>query len=88
MPRWVTVEIQTALPVTEIVMDLGVTGTTQSHQIATLMCSAFRNRQDVVNLLHRSQPTFLSTLLTQRVLRHIAVADTFPSPTVLFVDIG
>lgn len=41
----------------------------------------------MMDLLHRSQPTFLQTHLTQRVRRCIAVADSFPSPAVLLVAV-
>ena len=40
-----------------------------------------------MDLLHRSQPSFPQTHLTQRVRRSIAVADSFPSPAVLLVAV-
>ena len=42
----------------------------------------------MMDLLHRSQPSFLQTHLTQRVRRSVAVADSFPSPTVLLVAVS
>ena len=47
-------EIFIPLPVTNVVVDLGVAGLTETHQIVTCMSAAFGNRQNVVNLLHRS----------------------------------
>lgn len=41
----------------------------------------------MMDLLHRSQPSFPQTHLTQRVRRSIAVADSFPSPAVLLVAV-
>ena len=42
----------------------------------------------MVDFLHRSQPSFLQTHLTQRMGCSIAVADSFPSPAVLLVAVS
>lgn len=63
-------------------------GLTQTHEVVPCVSAAFRNGQDVVNLLYRSQPTFLETHLTEGMLRRIAVTDAFPRSAVLAVDIG
>ena len=69
-------------------MYLCVAGLTEAHQIVPCVSAAFGNGQNVVNFLHRSQPTFLETLFTQRMLCGVAVADAFPRSAVLAVDIG
>ena len=69
-------------------VDLGVAGLTQTHEIVPCVSAALGNRQDVVNFLYRSQPTFLETHLTEGMLRRIAVTDAFPRSAVLAVDIG
>jgi hypothetical protein len=40
-----------------------------------------------MNLVDRSEPAFFKTPFTQRVLRHIAVSYSFPSPSVLLVHV-
>ena len=44
-----------------------------------------RDRQDVVDLLHRSQPTSFETHLAERMCCRVSVTDTSPRMTVLFV---
>ena len=74
--------------VAEVVVDLGVAGLTKAHKVVPCVSASFGNGQNVVNLLHRSQPTFLETHLTEGMLRRIAVTDAFPRSAVLAVDIG
>ena len=81
-------EIFIPLPVAEVVVDLGVAGLTQAHQVVPCVSAAFGNGQDVVNFLYRSQPTFLEAHLTEGMLRRIAVTDAFPCSAVLAVNIG
>ena len=81
-------EIFIPLPVAEVVMDLGVAGLTETHEVVPCVSAAFGNGQDVVNFLHRSQPTFLEAHLTEGMLRRIAVTDAFPRSAILAVDIG
>ena len=66
-------------------MYLGVTRLTQAHQIAFPVVATLRDRQDVVNLLHRSQPSCLKTHFAERMCRREPVTDTSPCMTVLFV---
>ncbi len=68
-------------------MDLGVAGLTQTHEVVLCVSAAFGNGQYVVNLLYRSQPSFLKAHLTEGMLRCVAVTDAFPSSAVLAVDI-
>ena len=81
-------EIFIPLPVAEVVVDLGVAGLTKAHEVVPCVSTAFGNGQNVVNFLHRSQPTFLETHLAEGMLRRIAVTDTLPCSAVLAVDIG
>ena len=60
----------------------------QTHEVLSCVSAAFGNGQNVVNFLHRSQPTFLETHLAEGMLRRIAVTDTLPCSAVLAVDIG
>ena len=52
------------------------------------MRSAFADRQDMVYLVHQREAAFLVTHLTERVLPGIPIPDSFPGPSVLFMDIG
>ena len=63
-------------------------GLAEAHEVVSCVSAAFGNGQNVVNFLYRSQPTFLKTHLTERMLRRIAVTDSFPRSAVLAVDIG
>ena len=74
-------------PVAKLVMQLCVAGLTERHQIVIPMRPALREGDNMMDFLHRSQPSFLQTHLTQRVRRSIAVADSFPSPAVLLVAV-
>ena len=67
---------------------LGVTGLTQAHEVVHRVRSTLRDRQDVVNFLHRSQTSFLKTHLAERMCRGVPVTDTSPRMTVLFVYVG
>lgn len=51
------------------------------------MSTALGNGQDVVNFLHRGQPTFFETHLAEGMLRRVAVTDAFPRSAVFAVDI-
>lgn len=74
--------------VSNFVVDLGVAGLTETHEVVPCVSAAFGNGQNVVNLLYRGQPTFLKAHLTERMLRRIAVTDAFPRSAVFAVDIG
>ena len=81
-------EIFIPLPVADVVVDLGVAGLTEAHQVVPCVSAAFGNGQDVVNFLYRSQPTFLEAHLTEGMLCRIAVTNAFPRSAVLAVDIS
>nr|DAJ97231.1 MAG TPA: hypothetical protein [Caudoviricetes sp.] len=76
------------LSVAEVVVDFSVAGLTETHKIVPCVSAAFRNGQNVVNFLHRSQPTFFKTLFAEGMFCRKAVANTFPCPAVLAIDIG
>ena len=61
----------------------GVTGLTQAHEVVHRVCSTLRDREDVVNLLHRGKPSFPQTHLAERMCRGVSVTDTSPRMTVL-----
>ena len=69
-------------------MNFIVAGLAKAHQVIVPMRPALREGNDVMDFLHRSQPSFLQTHLAQRMRRSIAVADSFPSSAVLLVDIN
>ena len=73
--------------VSNFVVDLGVAGLTETHKVVPCVSAAFGNGQDVVNLLNRSQSTFLEAHLTEGMLRCISVPDAFPRSAVLFIDV-
>ena len=64
-------------------MYLRVARLTQAHEVVHRVCSTLRDRQDVVNLLHRGQPSFPQTHLAERMCRCVSVTDTPPRMTVL-----
>ena len=64
---------------------LGVTGLTQAHKVVHGVRSTLRDRQDVVNFLHRSQPTSFETHFAERMSRRVPVTDSSPCMTVLLV---
>lgn len=69
-------------------MYLRVAGLTQAHEVLSCVSAALGNGQNVVYFLHRSQPTFLETLFTQRMLCGVTVTDALPRSAVLAIDIG
>ena len=75
----------TALPVAKVVVDLGVAGTAKAHQIVPCMSAALRDGNDVVYLIHRSQPSFLETHLAERMRRSVSVTDAFPCSAVFLI---
>ena len=54
----------------------------ESNQILPRVCTAFRQRLDVVNFLRFDISAFLQTQFAQRMGSGVAVADAFPCPTV------
>jgi hypothetical protein len=59
-------------------MDLFVTASAKAHQITLVIASAFRKRNDVMNLLDRYVPSFKKAALTKRVLSYVSITDLFP----------
>jgi hypothetical protein len=47
-------------------MNLGVAGLTERHEVALTMIAVLGDGEDMVYLLHGSQPSFLKAPLTQR----------------------
>ena len=66
---------------------LRVAGLAQAHKVVSRMSAALGNGKNVVNLLHRCQPTVLETMFAQRMLCGVAVTDAFPRSAVLAIDI-
>jgi hypothetical protein len=54
------------LSVTHFKMNLGVAGLTERHEVALTMIAVLGDGEDMVYLLHGSQPSFLKAPLTQR----------------------
>ena len=69
----------------KVVVDLGVAGTAKAHQIVPCMSAALRDGNDVVYLIHRSQPSFLETHLAERMRRSVSVTDAFPCSAVFLI---
>lgn len=80
-------EIQIALPVATLVVNLFVTGAAEAHQITFLVRSTLGQRYDVMYLFNSDVSSLLQALLTQRVLVNISVAYLFPFPSVPFVAV-
>ena len=64
-------------------VQLRMTGLTERHEVALPVVTALTYREDVVYLLHRFQPAFLQTHLTEGMFCSIAVTDFFPCPAIL-----
>ena len=65
-----------------------MTGFTKSHQIASLIAAALRERKDVVDFFGRRQLALLLTLLAEGMQLDVAVTDALPAPAVAFVGLG
>ena len=74
--------------VSNFMMNLGVAGLTEAHEVVPCVSAAFGNGLNVVNFLYRGQPTFLKAHLTEGMLRRIAVTNAFPRSAVFAIDIG
>lgn len=57
-------------------------GLAKGNQIISCVSAALGQGHLVVDFLGRNQSAFLLAHLTQRMLLHIAVTDTLPSPSV------
>jgi hypothetical protein len=65
-------------------MDLLVARPAKAHQIRLIIRSAFRERNDVMNFIHRDISSVLETFLAERVLVDIARSDALPCSAVSF----
>ena len=63
-------------------MNPGMALFAERNQIALLVCPTFGQMYLVMNLLHWTQHTVLLALLTQRMVRCVAVTDTLPCPAI------
>lgn len=81
-------EAARSLSVTDVVVYFRVTRLAQGHEVVSCVSTTLRNRFYMMHLLNRGESAFLEALLTQRMLRSIAVTDAFPRSAVLFVDVG
>lgn len=68
--------------ITILCMDSCMTGLTKSNQIASLVGSAFRQRNLMVHFLCFHKDSFVITDFTKRMFAYIFVSDTFPSSAV------
>lgn len=75
------------LSVTNIMMNSGMTGSAQGHQILSCVCTTLGNWFDMMNFLRRNKPAFLLALFTEWMLYDVSVTDSFPGAAVLLVDV-
>lgn len=68
-------------------VQLRVARLAQAHKVAFSVIAALGNRQDVMHLLDRGQPSFLQTHLAEGVGLGIAVTDALPGAAVLPVHV-
>ena len=68
--------------VTAFRVDSGMARLAEGNQILPCVCTAFRQRFDVVNFLRFDISAFLQTQFAQRMGSGVAVADAFPCPAV------
>lgn len=59
-------------------MDFRVAAFAKTHEIALIMCSALRERQYVMNVIHWDSFTFRQTHLTERVLGSVSLLGCLP----------
>jgi len=69
-------------------MNLGVTGLAERHEVALTMIAALGDGEDMVYLLHGSQPPFLKAHLAQGMRSSVSVTDSLPGSAVLLVRVG
>lgn len=68
-------------------VDLGMTGTAQTHKVVPCMSATLRNGLFMMHFFSRNKATFLLATLTERVLCDVSVTDAFPCTAVLLVDV-
>ena len=61
---------------------------TQRHEVALVVRATVCQRQDVMHLLRRRQPSLSLALLTQRMLQQKTRTDLLPRAAVTFVGVG
>ena len=71
--------------VSEIVMDLVMTGPAERHQIACLMCSSSAYRDDVMYFISHHHLSLLETLLTVRMHGKVSLPDFPPVVPILLL---
>ena len=59
-------------------MDFRVAAFAKTHEIALIMRSALRERQDVMNMIHRHDFAFRQTHLTKRMLGSVSLLGCLP----------
>ena len=72
-------------PVAKLVMQFCVAGAAKAHQVVSCMSATLRDGNDVVDLIHGCQPSFLLTHLAERMRRSVAVPDSLPGSAVLLI---
>ena len=60
----------------------------QGHEITVAVVAASADRQDMMYLLHGSDPAFFETHLAQWMCFCVPRADPVPCPAVLFIVLG
>ena len=76
------------VPISHLQMDLVMAGSAKGHKVSSVVSAATGYGKNVMDLFHQGHAAFLQTLLTQRVLCGVAVADAFPRTAIGFVDRG
>lgn len=71
----------------KVTVNLGVTGSAEAHKVALFVGSAVSGGNFMVNKLRRNQASGDKTLLAERMLCDITVADGVPASSVGFVII-
>lgn len=59
-------------------VDFRVAAFADTHQVAFIMCTALRERQDMMNVIHRGNSAFRQTHLTKRMLGSVSFLGCLP----------
>ena len=76
------------VPVAHLNVDFVVTGSTERHEILFVVTATAGNGENVMDLFHQRDTSFLQTHFTERVLGGITVADAFPRASIGFIHVG
>ena len=68
-------------------MDLLMTAMAETHEVALVVCSAFADWFDVMDLFDRDVPAFLHTHLAEGMLMNVAGPDLTPLSSVSLVPV-